>query len=181
MLIADVRPEKLIMRAAVDEEDVTRLREGQTVRMTLYAFESRSFEGKVSKIYDQADAERRTFEVDVKFADAEPRLQPGMTGELAFIMDEKPKAVVIPSQAVQDGAELVVRDGRLAKVKHDIGLRGFERTEIRAGIKSGDRVVISALDGLADGQRVRTTLVDPAAAAGLNKPVQKDDSFKGFK
>jgi RND family efflux transporter MFP subunit len=181
MLIADVRPEKLVMRAAVDEEDVTRLRAGQTVRMTLYSFEGRSFEGKVTKIYDQADPERRTFEVDVKFSELEPRLQPGMTGELAFIMDEKQKAVVIPSQAVQNGAVFIVRDGRLAKVEPEIGLRGVERTEILAGLKSGGSVVISSTGDLRDGQRVRTTYTDPVAAAGLNKPKQKQDNFKGFK
>src|SRR3954454_8033493 len=61
MRIADVRPENLVMRAAVDEEDVTNVNVGQTVRMTLYAFPGQVLSGTVEKIYDQADAERRTF------------------------------------------------------------------------------------------------------------------------
>jgi RND family efflux transporter MFP subunit len=180
MTVADVRPEKLVMRAAVDEEDVTSAHVGQTVRMTLYAYEGRSFEGKVKRIYPQADEARRTFEVDVQILEPDARLAPGMTGELAFIIDYKDKAVVVPSQAVQKGAVYAVQDGRLKKLDVELGLRGIERIEIRRGLKPGERVIISAVGDLQDGQRVRTTYMDPVSAAGINKPKQVNDSFKGF-
>ena len=180
MIVADVRPEKLVMRAAVDEEDVTKVRVGQVVRMTLYSYESRTFEGKVARIYPQADPERRTFEVDVQIVDPDARLSPGMTGELAFVMDAKERAVVVPSQAVQKGAVYTVENGRLKKVGAEIGLRGIERSEVRSGAKPGDRVVISTIGEMEDGQRVRTSYTDPVTAAGLNKPKQVNDNFKGF-
>jgi RND family efflux transporter MFP subunit len=180
MTVADVRPEKLVMRAAVDEEDVTKVRVGQVVRMTLYSYDSRTFEGKVARIYPQADPERRTFEVDVQIVDPDPRLSPGMTGELAFVMDAKARAVVVPSQAVQKGAVYIVENGRLKKLSAEIGLRGIERSEVRSGAKPGDRVVISTVGDLEDGQRVRTSYTDPVTAAGLNKPKQVNDNFKGF-
>jgi len=180
MTIADVRPEKLVMRAAVDEEDVTKVRVGQVVRMTLYSYESRTFEGKVARIYPQADPERRTFEVDVQIVDPDARLSPGMTGELAFVMDAKERAVVVPSQAVQKGAVYTVENGRLKKVGAEIGLRGIERSEVRSGAKPGDRVVISTIGEMEDGQRVRMSYTDPVTAAGLNKPKQVNDNFKGF-
>ncbi|MEA2733622.1 MAG: hypothetical protein QOE14_73 [Humisphaera sp.] len=180
MVVADIRPEKLVMRAAVDEEDVTKVRVGQLVRMTLYSYEDRTFEGKVARIYPQADPERRTFEVDVQLADADPRLSPGMTGELAFVMDSKERAIVVPSQAVQKGAVYTVENGRLKKLNVEIGLRGVERSEVRSGLRPGERIVISAVGDLQDGQRVRTSYTDPATAAGLNKPKQANDNFKGF-
>jgi multidrug efflux pump subunit AcrA (membrane-fusion protein) len=180
MTVADVRPEKLVMRAAVDEEDVTKVRVGQMVRMTLYSYESRTFEGKVARIYPQADPERRTFEVDVQIIDPDPRLSPGMTGELAFIMDAKERAVVVPSQAVQKGAIYTVENGRLRKLSAEIGLRGIERSEVRSGAKPGDRVVISIVGDIEEGRRVRTSYTDPVTAAGLNKPKQVNDTFKGF-
>jgi multidrug efflux pump subunit AcrA (membrane-fusion protein) len=180
MIVADVRPEKLVMRAAVDEEDVTKVRVGQLVRMTLYSYDDRAFEGKVARIYPQADPERRTFEVDVQIADPDQRLQPGMTGELAFVMDAKERAVVVPSQAVQKGAIYTVENGRLKKLSAEIGLRGIERSEVLTGLKPGDRVVISTVGDIKDGQRVRTSYTDPATAAGMNKPKQVNDNFKGF-
>jgi HlyD family secretion protein len=180
MRIADVTPANLVMRAAVDEEDVTKVRQGQDVRMTLYSFAGQIHSGKVTRIYDQADEARRTFEVDVRLAEPSDRLAPGMTGELAFIMDAKDKAVAIPAQAVQGGEVYGVRGGRIVKFDTKIGLRSVERAEVLTGVAPGDRVVISPIGNLAEGKAVRTRYLDPAKAAGLNKPAAQDDSFKGF-
>ena len=78
--------------------------------------------GRVTRIYDEADPNRRTFEVDVQLVPPDKRLSPGMTGELAFIMAAKDKAVVIPSQAVQNGSVWVVRENRLVKTTPQLGL-----------------------------------------------------------
>jgi HlyD family secretion protein len=182
MNVANIASDKLVMRAAVDEEDIIKVKPDQHVKMTLYSYADRVFEGRVQKIYDQADPERRTFEVDVKLAEPDNRLSPGMTGELAFEMASKDKAVVIPSQAVQKGGDVfVVQDGHLKKATAQIGLRGIERSEVISGINAGEKVLISAAADMKDGQRVRTSYLDPATAAGLNKPKIAQDAFKGFK
>ncbi|HEX8523693.1 MAG TPA: efflux RND transporter periplasmic adaptor subunit [Tepidisphaeraceae bacterium] len=180
MRIANVTPQALVMRAAVDEEDISKVRPDQTVRMTLYAFAGRSLEGAVTRIYDQADPDRRTFEVDVKLAQMDSHLQPGMTGELAFIMASKDRAVVVPSQAVQNGAIYVIKDGQLKKRDVQIGIRSVERTEILSGLTVGERVAISPVAGYRDAQRVRSSYTDPIVAAGLNKPPAIQEAFKGF-
>jgi HlyD family secretion protein len=181
MRTADVRPINLVMRAAVDEEDVAKLSLQQMVRMTLYAFPGQVFAGKVERIYDQADPERRTFEVDVRLDQPNERLSPGMTGELAFIMAAKERAVVVPSQSLQLGTLYTVRDGKLTKVADaQTGLHSVERIEVTAGIKPGDRVVISPVARLPEGQSVRTEYMDPIAAAGLNKPPPMTEAFKAF-
>lgn len=180
MQIADVRPEKIVMRAQVDEEDRNKLRADQTVKMTLYAFPGEIFTGRVDKIYDKADPVRRTYEVDVRLPKPDPRFAAGMTGELDFIIAAKDKALVIPSQAAQGGYAWVVRDGRVYKTAITVGLTSVERVEITSGLTAGDRIVISPVQGLADGQAVRTTYTDPAIAAAINKPKEESSSFKGF-
>lgn len=180
MRIADVTPANLVMRAAVDEEDITKVRLEQDVRMTLYSFPGQILQGTVTRIYDQADEARRTFEVDVRLTEPNDRLSPGMTGELAFVMDAKAKAVAIPAQAVQGGNVFGVKDGRVVPFDARIGLRSIERAEILSGIAPGERVIISPIGDLAEGKSVRTRYLDPATAAGLNKPAVVDDSFKGF-
>jgi RND family efflux transporter MFP subunit len=178
--VADVRPEKLVMRAAVDEEDIAKVKVGQTVRMSLYAFADRLFVAQVSKIYDEADATRRTFEVDVKFDEVEKQFAAGMTGELAFIMAQRQKALVVPSQAVQAGSLWLVEDGRLVKRTAAVGVGSIERTEITADLKPGQRVVISPIGELRAGDRVGTKFMDPIAAAGLNKKEVEEQPFKAF-
>lgn len=180
MEIADVRPEKLVMRAAVDEEDKTRLSEGQRVDLTLYSYPGRVFEGTVKRVYPRADPERRTFEVDVTVRPVDGGFSAGMTGELAFVVQSKPVAMVVPSQAVQKGQVWAVREGKLTRVEAKLGLRSVERTEILEGVGEGESVVVSPVDGLREGQRVRTRYMDPSEAAGLNKPAE-DTAFKGFR
>ncbi len=180
MQIADVAPENLVMRAAVDEENVAELREGQLVQMSLYSFPGRPLKGQVVKIYDKADPDRRTFEVDVKVQPPVPRLAAGMTGELAFVTNYKDRALVAPAQALQGGALFTVRAGRLVKIANPrIGARSVERIELLGDFQPGDVVVISPVLGIADGSPVRTTAIDPRVAAGLNKP-KNEPTFKGF-
>jgi HlyD family secretion protein len=182
MRVADVKPSNLVMRAAVDEEDVAKVSVGQTVRMTLYSFAGQNFTGTVAKIYDQADPERRTFEIDVQLSQPSDRLSPGMTGELAFITAQKDSAVVIPTQAVQGGSIFVLHDDRLSRIPAEIGIRSVERVEVLSGLEPGDCVVISPIAaGVRDGKHVRPEYVDPLTAAGLNKPAVAGGSFKGFR
>lgn len=179
MEIADVTPEALVMRAQVDEEDKTRAAIGQKVNLTLYAYAGRVFEGKVKKIYPKADADRRTFEVDVVISPCDAGFSAGMTGELAFIVESKEKAIVIPSQSVQGGHVWVVKDHKLAKAKVELGIRSIERAEVIAGLSPGERVIVSPIGTLTEGQEVRTTFLDALSAAGLNKKPE-EKAMRGF-
>ncbi len=180
--IADVAPARLVMRAAVDEEDRTRLKLGGKVLMTLYSYpDVPPFEGHVEAIYPKADPDRRTFEADIRFNDPPKTLAAGMTGELVFIVLQKDNTTVIPRQAVQDGAVWVVRDGRLVLSDAKLsGVMSVERAEVLSGLSPNDEIVISAVSKLKAGQRVRIAEeIDPRTAASLNKP-KVSTAFKAF-
>jgi HlyD family secretion protein len=185
--MADVRPDHLVMRAQVDEEDKNRLRPpvsddpGQVVKMTLYAYPDVILSGTVDKVYDKADPDRRTYEVDVKLDKPDRRLAAGMTGELNFIVAQRQRALIVPTQALQRGSVMVVRNGRVTRPPIVTGLRSIERTEISSGLSQGDVVVISPTLDLADGQGVRVHWIDPLLAADLNAPADAGDAFKGFR
>jgi multidrug efflux pump subunit AcrA (membrane-fusion protein) len=207
MRVADVSPDKLVMRAQVDEEDVTLVSVDppQEVHMSLYSFADVVFAGRVRRVYPQADPDRRTFEVDADLprpadegsSDTRPadpkrekqaedlrkyraKFRAGMSGELTFIIQSKDQARVVPSQALQDGKLYVVRDGRLRVAEAQIGLKGVERVEVVSGLEPGDRVVISPAARLRDGQSVRAQFMDPREAAALNKPKEKQLFRGGF-
>jgi HlyD family secretion protein len=169
MQVADVRPQNLVMRAQVDEEDKTKVTQGQVVRMTLYAFPGEVFQGKVYRIFPQADAELRTFEIDVKLEKPVDTFAAGMTGELAFIMAERGPVTVIPSQAVQKETVYVVRNGKVTRADVKIGIRSIERVEVQSGLAADELVLLSPIGGLREGQSVRITEIDPKTAAALNK------------
>jgi multidrug efflux pump subunit AcrA (membrane-fusion protein) len=194
LTLADVRPEKLVMRAQVDEEDKNKLRISQLVQMTLYSFpnDKDKFTGHVKTIYQKADPQRRTFEVDVeidrptiqptsrpvKGAELYDQFSPGMTGELAFIEMAKKEAMILPRQALQGDAFYVVRGGKLDRVEAKAGVRNVTRVEVLGGIDRDALVMLSPVGSMQPGQSVRTEFIDPRVAADLNKP--KDvEVFKG--
>jgi RND family efflux transporter MFP subunit len=182
MTVADVRYDRLIMRTNVDEEDKTRVQVDQTVQMTLYSYPGQVFEGHVKRIYPKADPSRRTFEVDVQLDAPDPGFSAGMTGELAFVVDRKESAVVIPSQAVQSGKVWIVREQKLIQADVQLGLRSIQRTEALAGLQPGDEVVVSPIGNMQSEQEVRVTHIDPAVAAGINEPKAGNASaFRGLK
>lgn len=184
MQVADVGAANLVMRAQVDEEDVAKLRPNasppQSVIMTFYSFPDQVFKGTVQKLYDKADSDRRTFEVDVKLPESDKRFLAGMTGELAFVMDAKAVALVVPSQAVQDGRVYVIENGKVQPAETAVGIRGVERAEIVSGLAAGQKVLISPIGDLKPGTTVRQKFMDPVAAAGLNKPKEKELFRGGF-
>jgi HlyD family secretion protein len=188
MQLADVRQENLVMRAAVDEENIAQVRVGQLVHMALYSFSGMPLRGKVTRIYDKADADRRTFEVDVRAEATKPekpddpplKLAAGMTGELAFVSRAKDRALIVPAQALQGGGFFSVRNGRLTRIADaTAGIRGVEWVELASGMNVGDTVVISPVSDLSEGASVRMTRMEPAAAAALNKP-KAASGFTGF-
>jgi multidrug efflux pump subunit AcrA (membrane-fusion protein) len=190
LTLADVRPEKLVMRAAVDEEDKNKLRIGQLVQMTLYSFpnDKDKFTGHVKTIYHKADPQRRTFEVDVEIdrpttqPTTAPNLydqfSPGMTGELAFIEQAKKEANILPRQALQGDSFFLVRNGKLERIAAQPGVKNVTRVEVLAGVEPDALVLLSPIGTLQPGQSVRTQYVDPRQAADLNKPPDAE-IFKG--
>ena len=182
MRIANVDKGNLVMRAQVDEEDIVTASIGQIVRMNLYAFDKQAISGKVVQIYDEADKDRRTFEVDVAFDDPNLRLSPGMTGELAFVIAEKATASVLPSQAMQGEDIYVVKDNHAFKKKPVIGLKSVERIEILSGLDANDQVILSPLGTFSENQQVRTEKIDPASFVKEKSPDGSSGGhFKGFK
>jgi HlyD family secretion protein len=174
MWVADVRPEKLVMRAQVDEDDVTKVRLGQTVQIVLYAYAGRPFQGKVTRISDKADPDRRTYEVDVAVTAPDPRFAAGMTGELAFEVLNKQGVPRVPTQAVQNGKVYAVRDGRVVATDAEVGVRALDKAEILSGLKAGERVLLSPIGEVGEGTRVRERFQPFPDAAAENKPKPRE-------
>jgi HlyD family secretion protein len=159
-LVSVAAPDDLLMKAAVDEEDVTRARVGQRVEMQLYAFQDRDglgsgkiLTGKVLDILPSANPANKTYEVKIEFVDRPAALRVGMTGELNFIEEASAEErLIVPSSAVLDKKVYRVRGGdgggRLVRsyeaVPVKVGIRTLDKAEILEGLSAGDVVVADA-------------------------------------
>jgi len=152
---------KMFVEVHMDEADVAQVRVGQAVTIRVDAFVDEEFAGVVTRINPQASTEQNitTVLVTVQVRQLDARLKPGMTATCEFVVDQVENALYLPSRAAQkiDGkyAVMVVTEQGMATAPVKVGLVGDESTEILAGLKEGDEVIIPQLGGPAGGMTNR--------------------------
>ena len=143
----------------VSENDLATLKAGQDVEVTFDAFPGETFQGKVQRIYPTVDTATRTFEVEVRIANGQERLKPGMFARVSIDLGSR-NNVVVPDRAVvkQTGSGnkyVYVLNGSTVSYKRvELGRRLDNAYELISGIEDGDTVVITGQSRLADGVRV---------------------------
>lgn len=147
-------PKPLRVVAEVNEEDIPRVQVGQAVLFRTDAFTDRRLEGKVREITPMGDYAAKTFRVKIALPNDTP-LKPGMSVEANIITREKPHALLIPADALQNNTVFVIEGNRVRKRKVMIGIRGTREVEVLSGLKAGERLVSPAPLDLRNGARVR--------------------------
>ena len=142
-------PDSIYVSAPIDEVDVGRVEMGQPVRITMDSHQGSSFDGTVVRVapyVQDREEENRTLEIEVEFDDHElaRMFLPGTSADVEVILDSRDNVTRIPSYALIEGKRVfVVRDGTLAALDVETGLRNWAFTEITAGLETGDKVVVS--------------------------------------
>ena len=143
----------------VSENDLATLRQGQPVDVTFDAYPGETFSGKVQRIYPTVDTATRTFEVEVRIANATEKLKPGMFARVSIDLGTQ-QNVVVPDGAVvkQTGSGnkyvYVLKGNTVSYNRVDLGQRLDNAYELLSGIEDGDTVVITGQTRLADGVKV---------------------------
>jgi HlyD family secretion protein len=156
-------PTSLSIKAVVDEADAARVRVGQRTLVTMDAFPGHKLEGRVaevSSIISTSRHESRTSEVKVQLDDRSTLLKAGFSADLEIVVEEVPNVLLLPTHAILERERgkyvLLVSDARVEERPIQTGSSNWDFTEILAGLREGDRVVLP-LDGtrLDPGQRVQ--------------------------
>src|SRR6266849_1157157 len=132
--------------ASVFEKDLERVRRGQEVKVSVPAFPTSSFSGRVILIFSVVDPETRSVKVRTEVPNPDGRLKPDMFANVQIITDLHRASISIPQSALlNDGGKTVVfvADGNGYK-KHVViaGIQSNDRVEIRDGLNAGDKVVV---------------------------------------
>lgn len=135
------------LNAAVPEALAGQVRIGETVTATLAAYPDQTFNGRVTAILPQAQAESRTLTARIELPNPGGRLKPGMFAGVQFGGMAQP-ALLVPSEAViRTGKRTVVMlsrpGGRYEPAEVRVGREADGRTEVLAGLSDGEKVVAS--------------------------------------
>jgi HlyD family secretion protein len=142
-------PTSIYVSAPMDEVDSRRVRAGLPVRVTVDSFRDRSFDGHVSRVAPyvlDVQEQNRTVEIEVELDDdaTASLFLPGTSADVEVILETHQDALRIPTAALLEGDRvLVVRDGALAEVEIETGLKNWDYTEVTGGLEAGASIVTS--------------------------------------
>lgn len=141
--------------------DVSRVRENLQARVRHYAWEDRTFAGRVVRLAPSLDPVTRTLRAEVAVENAGGVLRPGMFVEVTMVAERREDVPVAPREAVTErGGRKVVfvlKGQRVSRREVVLGLGDDEVVEIRQGLEAGERIVVRGLETLTDGTRVRVS------------------------
>ncbi len=143
---------EVYVKGKVDESDIGKVYLGQPARIKVESFKNKTFYGKVTKISPMGVEKDNvtTFEVRVSINNPGGELKAEMTANAEIIMDEHKNVLQIPEGAlIYDASKKAsvevpdpkAKDGE-RKVAVTIGISNGAKTEILAGLKEGEQVVL---------------------------------------
>jgi RND family efflux transporter MFP subunit len=126
------KPDLFYLEMNVDEHDITEVKLGQQVEITMNSYKGRLFQGRVSKIYPIMDQRSRTFKVEALFSNPPGKLYPNLTAEVNIIVRVTKNAILIPRNYL-DKNNNVWLSGRIKK-KVVTGVQDEKNIEILRGL-----------------------------------------------
>jgi len=160
--IADMN--SLQVEADVSESNLHMVKIGQPCEIQLDALPGSRFPGKLDMIVPTADRTKATVMVKVRFIDKDSRILPEMSAKVAFLSkevrnDERKPLTALNASAVstRNGKKFVylIKENRATKTPITDGKQYGDMIEIVSGVKAGDSVVLTPLNKIKDGTRIK--------------------------
>jgi HlyD family secretion protein len=150
MTIGDIT--QVYVQGKVDESDIGKVYLGQAARIKVESFKDKTFLGKVTKIAPLGVEKDNvtTFEVRVSIDNPGGELKANMTANAEILLEEHKKVLTVPEQAVlydkDRNASVEVPDPKTKtgrrKVDIKAGISNGTKTEVLAGLRPGDTVIL---------------------------------------
>jgi HlyD family secretion protein len=143
---------EVYLKGKVDEADIGKVYMGQPARISVESFKNKKFYGKVTKIsplgVDKDNV--TTFEVRVSIRNFTGELRANMSANAEIIEKEKHNVLLVPESAIIYDASsqplVEVPDPKAdhgwRKVSVKVGISNGVKSEILAGLKPGEKVIL---------------------------------------
>lgn len=157
LVVEQISPVK--MKININESRYAQTNKSLEVKATFDTYGNEEFNGKIDIVYPTINAATHTFPVEIKIANNDRRVRPGMFGHVTVNFGTQ-NHVVVPDQAVikQAGAGdyyvYTYEDGKVVYNKVVVGRRMGNKYELISGIPTGSFVVTAGHTNLNNGKEV---------------------------
>jgi membrane fusion protein, multidrug efflux system len=155
--IADMN--RLMVKTAVSEDIIAKLRHGQSVKVRLYAESEKTISGTISVITPGINFQTRTAGIEVAIPQGS-EIRPGMTCSVEFVTASRSGAISLPLEAVLTDIKggkrvFAVKEGKAVSISIVTGIENNTRVEILSGVNAGDEIVVLGQENLKEGAKVK--------------------------
>lgn len=157
LVVEQITPVKLLIN--VSEAYFAQVKKETPVKVKMEVYGDEEFEGKISLVYPTIDPSTRTFPVEIKLANRDQRVRPGMFARATLNFGTQDH-VVVPDLAIVkragsgDRYVYVYQDGKVSYNKVELGRRMNTEYELLSGVDNNAQVVVAGQSKLADGVEV---------------------------
>lgn len=157
LVVEQDQPVKMVIN--VSENYYPVMKKGMKVNVTLDTYGEEVFPGVVDIITPAVNASTHTFPVEIRVANADKRVRPGMFGRVTVTYGTN-NHVVVPDEAIvkQAGAGdhyvYVLNGNTVSYNKVTLGRRMDTLYEIIDGVENGATIVVAGQNKLANGMKV---------------------------
>jgi RND family efflux transporter MFP subunit len=154
-----VRIDPLRVELTVPEQQVSLVRAGQQVRLTVDAYPGQEFPATVKFVSPALRSDQRALTVEAVAANSDGRLKPGFFATALVRQPDAAPALLVPATAVETVAGTsrvyAVKDNKIDERIVTLGEKLDGRIEITSGVAKGDVVAADPKGRLSDGQQVK--------------------------
>jgi len=148
----------MISKTYVNEIDISKVRTGQPVKITIDAFPEREFSGIVSEVANIGEqrpgSDAKVFEVIITVNESDTIMRPAMTTKNVIITAQIDSVLFIPIEALHsnDSLSYVFMDAGARIIKKQVipGLANNSDIIISEGLKQGEEVILTIPENHAD-------------------------------
>ena len=150
----------------IPESVINDIKVAMNVGVSFSALPGEQYKGTVSEVSPSVDASTATYPVRIIVADPSSQIKSGMAANVTFNFGDTTQTkqeLIVPAKAVGEDSNgrfvfLIQGDKKKATVKKQkitIGKLTSEGFEVKNGLKNGQKIAVSGLQTLLDGQEVR--------------------------
>ena len=154
------QPRPLQVVAEINEDDIGRVEDGQSVLLRQESHLHSGLHAEVARITPQGDPDTKTFRAYLDLPDDTP-LMIGMSVEANIIVREAKDALLLPAETIFEDTVQVVSGDRLEKRNVTTGIRGSPYIEVLEGLAEEALVISPFRTDLSERARVRYTTPSP--------------------
>ena len=143
---------EMISKTFVNEIDISKVKEGQEVTISIDAFSDKAIKGKIISVANigqqQSNSDAKVFEVEIKVIDKDSMLRPAMTTSNRIKINELKEVLYIPLESVftQDNVQYVFlkKAGSITKQQIETGEASEEYIVVIRGIEVDNEISLIA-------------------------------------